>query len=239
MASRLLLNDSEREKFIGDLTEIKTMFIDRIEPIFADPEQEATDYARKLWSNIIHTPCYSEEDVFDPSDYVDSIFEAGGERYILLSLMRYRNICMWIACLCQVWEQQIYSHILHEAFMDGIEYDLKDSKKGFSFCKDIFNLHGQPLDKLKSWKKIRELRLLVNVIKHAEGDSATKLKEIRPDFFEKHLSARTVNLMDRYHTSLLDETLEIDKEDFVSYYEALVQFWNELPDEMYTADYED
>ena len=43
MKSQLYLWEPLRQKYIGDLTLIKTMFIERIQPISANAEKEAND----------------------------------------------------------------------------------------------------------------------------------------------------------------------------------------------------
>jgi hypothetical protein len=42
---------------------------------------------------------------------------------------------------------------------------------------------GLDLSSLPSWPVIDELRLVANVVKHGEGDSAEKLRETRPELF--------------------------------------------------------
>lgn len=234
MKSQLYLYRDLRKKYIRDLTQIKDLYFERIQPIFADAEKEAEDYQNKLWKDLMNKPCYSEEDVIDPSDYVDAVQEAGFEKYEILSLMNYRNISMWISCLCQVWEQQLFSFVYHEAQSEGIKYDEADLKRGFAFSKEVFEWHEQPFESLTCWPKIKELRALVNVIKHSEGDSEQKLRKMRPDYFEQDTAVGKYDLLSLYHSTLLEATLQIKDQDFIDYYDALVVFWNELPERMYT-----
>lgn len=44
------------------------------------------------------------------------------------------------------------------------------------------------------------------------------------------------DLMALYHTTLLEPTLLIKDQDFIDYYDALVKFWTDLPERMYTVD---
>lgn len=233
MYSQLYLFDPLRQQFIGDLTMIKTTFLERISPIFDDIDAEAKRYEDELWRNILNSPC-AEGECVDPGDYVDFVQEKTIERYEMLSLMRYRNISMWISCLCQVWEQQLYSFVIHEAEQEGIQYSPDDKKRGFAFAKEVFSCHQQQFEDMPVWSKIKELRLLVNVIKHAEGDSEQKLRKIRPDYFTQEMAGMEYDLMSLYHTTLLETTLMIQVQDFTDYYEALVKFWNDLPERMYT-----
>lgn len=234
MQSQLYLWGPLKQQYIDDLTCIKDVFIERIQPIFANAEAEAKAYENNLWDEIMHRPC-AEDDNSDPGDYVDFVQEKAFERYEMLTLMQYRNIGMWIACLCQVWEQQLYSFVVHEATQEGIKYDPSDIKRGFAFSKEVFEWHQQPFEKMTVWSKIKELRLLVNVIKHAEGDSEQKLRRIRPDYFTQDIGGTQYDLMSLYHTTLLEPTLMIRGQDFIDYFDALVQFWNELPERMYTS----
>ena len=234
MKSQLYLYRDLRKKYIRDLTQINDLYFERIQPIFADAEKEAANYQNKLWEDLMNKPCYSEDDVLDPADYVDVVQEAGLEKYEILSLMHYRNISMWISCMCQVWEQQLFSFVYHEAQSEGIKYDEADLKRGFAFSKEVFEWHEQPFETLDCWPKIKELRALVNVIKHSEGDSEQKLRKMRPDYFEQDTGAGKYDLLSLYHSTLLEATLQIKDQDFIDYYNALVAFWNELPERMYT-----
>ncbi|XFO65318.1 hypothetical protein SPSIL_014270 [Sporomusa silvacetica DSM 10669] len=87
---------------------------------------------------------------------------------------------------------------------------------------------------MKCWPKIKELRLVVNIIKHAEGDSANKLRKLRPDYFKwpDGLDFGRDKL-EFYKSSLLEETLNLSNNDFEEYYNTLIAFWDELPERMF------
>ena len=235
MRSQLYLCEPLRRQYIDDLVTIKAMFIERIQPIFADPESEAEKYKEELWESIMNRPC-GEDDWTDPGNYVDFVQDKAIERYEILSLMKYRNIGMWISCLCQVWEQQLFSFIIHEAEQEGLKYDPADIKRGFAFTNEAFKFHQQRFEDMPVWIKIKELRLLVNVIKHAQGDSEEKLRRIRPDYFIQDLCGTKYDPMSLYHTTLLEPTLMIKEQDFIDYFDVLVQFWRNLPERMYSLD---
>jgi len=235
MKSQLYLYEHLREKYINDLKQIKDLFFERISPIFTEAEKESTKYQNELWNNILSQPC-DENSIIDPSDYIDTIQEAGFEKYEILSLMQYRNIGMWISCMCQVWEQQLFSFVYHEAQSEGLKYNDSDMKRGYAFSKEVFEWHQQPFESISCWKKIKELRMLVNVIKHSEGDSEQNLRKMRPDYFEYEIGVEKYDLLSLYHSTLLEATLQIKNDDFINYYDALVSFWNELPERMYTKE---
>lgn len=74
------------------------------------------------------------------------------------------------------------------------------------------------MESLNCWHKIKELRLVVNVLKHAEGDSAERLRKMRPNLFEwpQDYNIKGDKLEFNY-TTLLEETLNISNEDFLKY----------------------
>ncbi len=236
MKSQLYLWKNLRKKYIRDLTQIKELYFEKIQPIFADAEKEAIAYKEKLWEDFMSRTCYGEDDYIDPADFAEKIEEEGFEKYEILSLMHYRNISMWISCMCQVWEQQLFSFIYNEARAQGIKYKDSDLKRGFGFVKEVFEYHGKPFETLDCWTKIKELRALVNVIKHSEGRSEKELRKMRPDYFEHITDTGKYDLLSLYHSTLLEETLQIKDQDFIDYHSALVQFWNQLPERMYSKE---
>lgn len=70
MRSQLYLWEKLRQKYIEDLTFIKEMFIERIQPIFDNAEKEAISYRNNLWKEI-EKSVSPEEGYSDLSDYDD------------------------------------------------------------------------------------------------------------------------------------------------------------------------
>ena len=227
----LYLHEHQRNNFKKDITNIKELFFERIYPTFLNAEQEAERYQDTLWNDLMEQPC-GEDDIIDPSVIVESIQEEGFDKYEILYLMHYRTIGMWIACMCQVWEQQLYAFIIQEERINHIRYADSDKKKGFQFAKDVFEYHNQPFESMQCWGKLKELRLLVNVIKHAEGDAEQRLRKIRPDYFTYDGGIGEIDLLKLYHSTLLEPTIQIKGQDFIDYYNAIISFWDELPERM-------
>lgn len=87
-----------------------------------------------------------------------------------------------------------------------------------------------------SWPIINQLRLVANVIKHAEGHSAAQLRLIRPELFfhpsERQGAIVGKPLKSRIRKPLFGEDLYLTSSDFSGYSEAVVVFWSELADAM-------
>jgi|SRR5215472_13366004 len=79
-------------------------------------------------------------------------------------------------------------HLLEQQ-LAAIGQDSSFSQSGMPCVKllDLANWYavhvGVDLRALNSWNSINELRLLANVVKHAEGNSSEELRELRPDLF--------------------------------------------------------
>ncbi len=108
--------------------------------------------------------------------------EIAAEYYENLSAIKQTLINSIIIALYHLYEQQImlFLQLKIAPYMENLEEPEKYKKK--DLLKRLQEL-GIDISALPAWKEIVELRLLANTIKHAEGDSAFKLQEIRPDFF--------------------------------------------------------
>jgi hypothetical protein len=138
---------------------------------------------------------------------------------------------MWISSLCQVWEQQLIKLLKTEMKHDGYEFD--DKGLEFKDIKEAFKIHNVDLEKLECWKPIKELRWLVNVFKHGDGNSAKSLRRVRPDLFKSEYDGKT-DMLEFHDSSVLEVTLRISNNDFLKYHDALIEFWDELPERMYS-----
>lgn len=113
-----------------------------------------------------------------------------------------------------------------------LEFDYK--ALCFNEAKKIFELHNVEFNHINAWKKIKELRLLVNTIKHGDGDSAKQLRRMRPDFF-KHDLLKEADTLQLAGAVLLDSnSLQIKEEDFNNYIATTKSFWDEMPNEAYS-----
>ena len=231
--AQLYLDNQLRQKYIDDLTVMKKMLEERVLPTFQNPENEAANYQNRLIQN---TQKYNNNTDIDMEDLYRSSFDLAYDRYIILATMKYRTMAMWISCLCQVWEQQLYRFILREFVSDGVCSYKQPLELSFKDIKDTLRRYGVRLSEMLSWNKIDELRMLVNVLKHGRGKSEKKLRELRPDYFVFDAETENMDVMALNGASLLEPTLQISKNDFDNYYNALVCFWKEFPERVFYAE---
>lgn len=237
MRAQLYLDNRIRKMLKEPFETFAKTYDERIIPIFSSLEEESQTIADEKYDALGR---YFNPERDDPADYAEMAWEAGLEHYESMSLMQYNMRLMWISTLYQFWEQQVRKFVFEEVTRTHKFIDKKGNDVDFAgFCtrgiddiKDEFNEFGQDLEKLKSWPKIEELRLLANVIKHGEGWSATKLKQLRPDYFDAGIIS--ADLLDLYKTTLGERVLNIDDREYKIYCDAIIQFWDELPDVLYS-----
>lgn len=214
---------------------IKT-YQERIEPIFDNIEKESDKIGEKFLDECSES---FNPDCDDPSDYYEAANDRRINYYENMSLMKYNTKLMWISTTFQFWEQQVRKFLYKElkrthipTYKDGTEKPFRAfCSNGFFEIEEKFNYFGQDLNKLNSWNKINELRLLTNTIKHGDGPAAKKLKKIRKDIFE--CDFLDCDLLELNRSTLTEITLNVTTEDFIIYCNSLIEFWEELPERLY------
>ena len=229
MKSQLYLDKFTRQRMIAQLRGIETLYFEKIEPTFAEPQKEAELYTKQLEIEVSSSIDWGSDDAPSPEPYQEMVNEAGLARYELLVTMQYRTLGLWISCISQVWEQQLYTWILHNAQAEGIIYDDKFVKLGFQFVSEILDFHSVDY-KLVQSGKIEEMRELVNTIKHGEGRSEVALRAKRPDLF----ASGSYDPMKVHRSTLLEPVLNISNQDFRDYLNALIEFWDTFPERAYS-----
>lgn len=106
--------------------------------------------------------------------------------------------------------------------MEGIVY--ADNDATFTFSDDILKAHGIYYSKTQHGI-IDEMRDVVNVLKHGKGQSEKRLRQKRPELFVR--DGRDV--LANNNATLLEPSLQITKEDFKKYCDALIEFWRDFP----------
>jgi len=236
MRAQLYLYDSLRSKFKEPYRLYIDTYTKRIALVFDNIEEEASQIADEHFREMgTYFPEYHDE-----GDFAEDAWEKGLEHYEGLSLIRYNTKLMWISTMYQFWEQQVRKFLFEEISRTHKMYDKKNNEITFkSFCtrgineiKEAFLKFDYNLETLTIWSDIDELRLLANVIKHGDGQSASQLEQLKPSFFKSQVS--NSNLLELYKSTLTEIVLNINESDFLRYGNALIVFWDELPERMYS-----
>jgi hypothetical protein len=191
---------------------------------FANLDKRADEVANAAFQR------YGSESAGDDFDGDMSVFAERAEDeglafYEVMFGLRQATLNLFSAGLFHLVEQQL-ANLCHDASFDTPPP--KDTK--LSVVARWYGDHFQlELQALPDWATIEELRLVANVVKHAEGDSAEALRSIRPELF-RHPSTR--NLWPNNSPPVLPvrlplagDNLYITEELFRGYSQAATQFF--------------
>jgi hypothetical protein len=198
----------------------------RTASVFDDMDKEVEKYGQELWDN------YPGNEDTDPGDVAEWVQNQCLKRYEALGIMKSNHLLMSISMLHHLWEQRL------------ITFTMREMKHYISFPKDemsfeqvqiVFRLHEVDILNTEASKKLRELKFLVNIIKHGDGDSAKKLRKIRPDMFESEFAKETDSLK-LYGSALFSAfALQVTEKDLHDYVEAAKAFWGEMPERAFSS----
>ncbi len=167
-----------------------------------------------------------EVETHDITDIPINIQSMCYHRYFLIKNMKYRYLAIHISLIYQMFEQFILSLSKHQ--QKFISYDIEINNLELKNIHDgikMLKKYNLDIKKMPEYQKINELRLLNNVIKHGDGDSKKKLERIRPDIFAN--SGIYV-----YNNTIIDDTLDISKNDLNIYIESIKKLLHHFPDKI-------
>jgi len=218
-----------KERFVDRVAMFVRIVEERLLPAFEGIEDEAEQFRDRRWNEICNS-CGSPDS--DLGDFAEKVEEDAADYYMALSDTRQAVISMAVASLYHLFEQQTLFLLRREVLDLSEEDDVKLMKIGV--LERRLAQHGILLRKFDSWPIINEMRLVCNVIKHAEGGSALELRALRPDLFENPMSSAigarfTIPVENaRIYLPLLGEDLYPSLDDLKKYGEAIGRFWDEL-----------
>jgi hypothetical protein len=229
MKSLLYVDNRDRQYRKSQIEDFSRILIDKLLPIFSNIEQEAEQYANSSLHEFAADHGY--EDI-DPGDIAETMEEIKLEYYEYLRLGRYNVTSSWHATLYELFEQQLRAFLFQEmSFHSNLDFKVFCHKGKIEEIKKKFLFHNLDVEKLACWPLINELRLVCNVVKHGEGGSAEQLRQLNPSIFVK---LEDINLMELYGTTILEETLDLNENSFTRYQQAILSFWDEIPERNYS-----
>ncbi len=228
MKSQLYISEITRNYLKSEIQSFTEIYFQKLLPVFKDIESDADKLANEFYDDFMSQP--ANDEYIDPSSIAEKALNIGIEHYSYLKLGRYNLTASWHATLYQLWEQQSRLFLFREmSHVKRIKFDTFCTK--LSEIKKNYEFHNVKIEKFPCWTSIKELRLLCNVIKHGDGNSAKSLREINPGMFKQE---GKVDYMKVYKTTLLRETLNITEITLNNYRETLLSFWDEIPERNYS-----
>jgi len=209
-----------RFRQFGDLV------LSRVLPVFEGINEEAYALERRRYEELMSGIDAPEEDLWDAGEAMaEQAFNEAMAHAVLLESMRYATINLNAAALYHLTEQHLIDLVLR--IHDNDEQHKHRPEAAIAWFKDAL---GLDLSTLPSWPVIEELRHVANVVKHGEGGSAAKLRELRPDLFVypslRKDGARPMGL--RLEMTLFGQDFFVAEADFERYREVSVALWTEI-----------
>jgi hypothetical protein len=204
---------------------------EKVLPSFSDIAEEA-DRVEKETANQLSS--------FDPADIAEHVIDAGVDFTLMAHGVVQGIINMFTAGLYHLFEQQLLwlyrQELLWEWFRQVPPVNLlnKDLLTVVQAQKRLLQDYKIDLTVFTSWSTLEELRLVANVVKHADGRSCDDLKQRRLDLFI-HPTMKDETLLDDsilrrrpVYQPLSGEDIYISPEEFTRYVEATKKFWQEF-----------
>ncbi|MCC6502664.1 MAG: hypothetical protein IT362_05975 [Deltaproteobacteria bacterium] len=218
-----------KEVFCKQINTFTDSIASRVLPTFDQIESEAEAAAEKEWERL--GSLYSEYS--DMGDVAERAQEAGIDYYQSLEAVRQSLVNITATALYHMFEQQVFlfhrKQVLHPEEENNIKLiNMEEFKKrlaGFDIS----------IEAISAWSKVKELEVVANAVKHAEGRSAVELLSLRPDLFD-HPAIQKYPFFNfgisrpHVYMPLAGEDIYLTINDLNTYSSALVSFWEELAD---------
>jgi len=206
--------------FLPQLAALRDAIFVRVLPAFDKLESEADQIEDETFERL---GASAGEDT-DPADLAEAAVEAGRRHFELTSATRQTVINAFAVALSHLFEQQ--RHFLSLRTLVDLEPDSKKREKRFrsslkaSGINDAMFIHH---------RKLEELDLVANVAKHAEGQSAERLRAWRPELFIHPLIRDDPGVASSsgvpVNRPLMGEDLFVQPDDLRAYLDAVESFW--------------
>jgi hypothetical protein len=202
----------------------------RVLPTFDSIAEEADGLANQEFERFGHLPVTDEN--VDIADFAESAQDIGMEYSDRMTGTRQAVLNIATAGLYHMLEQQLLLFHRRQVLDRSEENEVRLLR--LSELTTRLAGGGIYIDKLPSWPKIDELRLVANTVKHGEGKSAARLREIRPGLFVHPSLRADVLTIDKHGETTYvpsgGEDLFVGTTDFQEYKDAALRFWSEFRD---------
>lgn len=206
--------------------------LSQFEDISAEADKAADDWLEK-------SSGWFDPDRHDPSDFYEAANDAGIEFYGLLTGMRDQTILSVVAGMFHEWDKQFRDWLVREIqhWHHGDVAALKVWSADFCQIAELLEGLGWTISSTDYFRQLDACRLVVNVYKHGNGKSLEELKRNFPDYLEDPFSGAGGSFSDVEHR---DHThLKVTKDQFQAFSDAIVAFWQAVPENTYESQVKD
>lgn len=223
--------DYFREIFLNQIEALAECLEERLLPTFDRIEDEAEEVSEKEFERLglLGGPYLELDEIAEKAQ------EAGIEYYQTMDATRQGILNMFAAACYHLFEQQLF--LFYRRGLLNLDEERKFNAKlskgllKIETVRDRLLASGIDTRKFVNWGMLYdELRLVANVVKHADGWSSQELKSHNPDLFFRVEPGPRIGSVDKkpVYQPLFGEGLYITIEVFRSYTNAVTDFWREL-----------
>jgi hypothetical protein len=213
--------------FVPQVTALVDAIEQRVLPGFEHIDQEVDEAAHREYERLGQMPA---DDSYDMADAAEQAVEAGIDLYQTLRGVRQALLNVSAAALYHLFEQQLLVFYRRQGLHARRQND--DSNLNVEALRSELSTIGINFDGLSSWPTIVELRLLANAVKHAEGDSAAKLRKRRPQLYADPSIAKAglndLGIPQTIFMPLAGQDIYVTQDDLARYSSAIASFWKEF-----------
>lgn len=203
--------------------------LSRVLPVFDDADTEAEQVAEAEYDRLGSLPGGEYGPIIEMDEAAEMAHEVGLAHYEVLTSVKQALLNLSAAALYHMLEQQLLVFHRRQVLHPREESDPKLSTDIKVFLRRLKE-GGLDMDQLASWRALEELRCLANTIKHGEGRSARRLRELRPALFTPPTlhGTRWDKPIGIVSQPLAGEDIYVTVEDLSRYRDMLLAFWGEF-----------
>lgn len=205
--------------FLPQLASLRETIFTRVLTAFDGLEAEADEIQRGTLERLEATA----NEYSDGADIAEAAFDAGLEHYALITGARQTVINALAVALSHLFEQQ--RHLLTLRTLVDSEPNSRQREKNFS---EFLATHGIDRTMFIHQAKLEELDLVANVAKHAEGQSAERLRTLRPELLVPPSirgDSTLASPVGPINRTLMGEDLYVQPDHLRDYFDAVESFW--------------
>jgi len=212
-------------EFIAAIARYQRLMDRHVYPPFEDIDRAAREEAQPI-HNEWEARRFEDPEDYDEGESAEHLERVGQRIYDNLFSMQTALVNLFTAGLYHSLEQQLSAMLLHDG--QPLPQHPKPAFAAWATTALQIDVTTYP-----HWPQLDELRLIANVVKHAEGNAAQQLRALRPELFEHPLLRDPIyagippaQLPVRH--PLAGEGLYLIKDDFDAYVAAISGFWEWL-----------
>ena len=218
-----------RSVFIPQIEVYASCLTKRLLPSFEDLDDQTDRIEQEEYERL-----YSSwhDDYPDPASLTEQARNKAVDYMLTMRDIRQGLLNLFGAGLYHLFEQQLLLYH-RRAILSRTEQNDPRLLKVDSVVK-VLAENGIDITSFAPWARLEELQCLANAVKHADGRSAAKLRQKRPDLFCDPYSTKIgfPFVREIIFQPLAGEGIYLNEVEFNRYVEEITAFWSEFGDRL-------